>query len=335
MRRLALTVDGKLTYCTATPENVGKGKCNHVSHQNLVESAEDFLTRIKSNEIKSNDYVIIHNNTSTKSTVNMLDGIQTKFYQDGKFIKLDLKNSSDLNKTQRNGLSEEMCTKLLECSNLSFIPYKSCKINLNGSEYVGCYSRNILKDGESMVPVEHILSQGLYEKIETRETNNIDPYFDSLVNEVKDKTGYDCSSDLLKTISFDILVLNGDRHLGNVNLIHGSDGWRFSPVFDNGEALMSDSIFDDCDEINFWDREEEESPTTFGLSPMDDYFELITSRIKTKRDILQINKKKFEETINNYNNAFYDKRWVDRAKSIMLERLNEYEDILWINNPNL
>ena len=98
---------------------------------------------------------------------------------------------------------------------------------------------------------------------------------------------------------------------------------------------MSDSIFDDCDEINFWDREEEESPTTFGLSPMDDYFELITSRIRTKNDILQINRKKFEEAISNYSNAFYNKRWVDRAKSIMLERLNEYEDILWIDNPSL
>lgn len=32
-KRLALTVDGNITYCTATDENIGKGRCNHVAHQ--------------------------------------------------------------------------------------------------------------------------------------------------------------------------------------------------------------------------------------------------------------------------------------------------------------
>ena len=50
-KRLALTVDGNITYCTATDENIGKGRCNHIGHQNDKESQEDFVNRIES-EIK-------------------------------------------------------------------------------------------------------------------------------------------------------------------------------------------------------------------------------------------------------------------------------------------
>lgn len=33
---LALTKDGKLTYCTASEENRGKGHCNHLNHQKIM-----------------------------------------------------------------------------------------------------------------------------------------------------------------------------------------------------------------------------------------------------------------------------------------------------------
>ena len=45
MRRLALTKDGKLTYCTASEENIGKGRCNHIDHQKNKESIKDFTIR--------------------------------------------------------------------------------------------------------------------------------------------------------------------------------------------------------------------------------------------------------------------------------------------------
>ena len=52
-KRLALTTDGHLTYCTASEENMGKGRCNHVSHQNQNESMEEFMTRANQEHIKS------------------------------------------------------------------------------------------------------------------------------------------------------------------------------------------------------------------------------------------------------------------------------------------
>lgn len=45
-RILALTKDGRMTYCSASEENRGKGRCNHVAHQNIGESTQDFINRI-------------------------------------------------------------------------------------------------------------------------------------------------------------------------------------------------------------------------------------------------------------------------------------------------
>lgn len=51
---LALNTEGDLTYCSVEPENRGKGRCNHVAHQNPGESIEDFISRIdeKQKELK-------------------------------------------------------------------------------------------------------------------------------------------------------------------------------------------------------------------------------------------------------------------------------------------
>lgn len=44
-KRLAVTKDGRLTYCTATEENIGKGRCNHIAHQKPGESEASFMNR--------------------------------------------------------------------------------------------------------------------------------------------------------------------------------------------------------------------------------------------------------------------------------------------------
>lgn len=45
VKRLAMTADGKLTYCSATEENVGKGRCNHIGHSKDGETQFDFVKR--------------------------------------------------------------------------------------------------------------------------------------------------------------------------------------------------------------------------------------------------------------------------------------------------
>lgn len=50
MKVLAVNVNGDITYCTVDPENRGKGRCNHIAHQNHGESTQEFIERI--NEIR-------------------------------------------------------------------------------------------------------------------------------------------------------------------------------------------------------------------------------------------------------------------------------------------
>lgn len=45
---LAVNTNGDITYCTVPPESRGKGRCNHIAHQNIGESTQDFIARIDS-----------------------------------------------------------------------------------------------------------------------------------------------------------------------------------------------------------------------------------------------------------------------------------------------
>ena len=53
-KRLALTKEGQLTYCSATEENIEKRRCNHIIHQNNNESINDFLKRANLSKIQNN-----------------------------------------------------------------------------------------------------------------------------------------------------------------------------------------------------------------------------------------------------------------------------------------
>ena len=46
MKVLAVNVNGDITYCTVSPEMRGKGRCNHIAHQNPNETPQEFVERI-------------------------------------------------------------------------------------------------------------------------------------------------------------------------------------------------------------------------------------------------------------------------------------------------
>lgn len=50
-KRLALTTDGRMTYCFADDKNIGRGRCNHIGHMKDGESQEHFSKRMQSEEI--------------------------------------------------------------------------------------------------------------------------------------------------------------------------------------------------------------------------------------------------------------------------------------------
>ena len=79
-KMLALNNEGNLTFCTVSVENRGKGRCNHVEHQNEGESIEKFVERIsvKQKELSdkiSCDYVETEKNKEvSQDEINILAG---------------------------------------------------------------------------------------------------------------------------------------------------------------------------------------------------------------------------------------------------------------------
>ncbi|NLZ80352.1 MAG: hypothetical protein GX913_00885, partial [Clostridiales bacterium] len=52
MKVLALTEDGRMTYCTAPEDQRGKGRCNHIMHQKEGQSVVEFVEEAKNFEEK-------------------------------------------------------------------------------------------------------------------------------------------------------------------------------------------------------------------------------------------------------------------------------------------
>lgn len=82
-KRLALTVDGNITYCTATDENIGKGRCNHVTHQKDGQPMQDFLIsiekEIKLMALKSLNFKELKEIYDNKEDIDLLKKIENEF----------------------------------------------------------------------------------------------------------------------------------------------------------------------------------------------------------------------------------------------------------------
>ena len=102
---LALTTDGRVTYCVAPPEMRGKGRCNHVAHQEEGQSPEDFINSINSKIASEDDNVVdqtegikrlinIYTDTNNPKWDEMISNMPTPFCigskEDGTYEEADL-----------------------------------------------------------------------------------------------------------------------------------------------------------------------------------------------------------------------------------------------------
>lgn len=67
---LAVTIDGRVSYCTCAPDQRGKGRCNHVFHQEEGESESDFMARIEIQE----EIACYHMSEEEKSKLQLIRG---------------------------------------------------------------------------------------------------------------------------------------------------------------------------------------------------------------------------------------------------------------------
>ena len=159
-------------------------------------------------------------------------GTQQKYFFDNKWYKQ--------NRIGYEDLAEVLSTRVLMCSNIEhYVPYKKCIIN--GKK--GCLSENFLKRNETYSSL-----QRLYDIYYDRELTdvvqgigNIEDKIQYVLEFVQKITKLDIKEELGKLLTFDMLILNTDRHFNNIGLIIDkvTRKYRVAPVFDNGNALLS------------------------------------------------------------------------------------------------
>lgn len=334
---LALTTDGRMTYCRAPIDKRGKGRCNHITHKEDHEDIDDFMDRaeylilrlekVYEPEVQEarerSMYNIEHNDTGI-----ILDGVQEKYRIDDNYIKMDSADATE-------GLSEELVSKVLSHSNLDHVEYECRPLKVDGIDLnSNCsISKNFLKDGEEIVTLQSMFT--FREVMKLNDIEKIDDQFDFLVREVKNKTGQDISKYLIKNISLDIITLNPDRHLNNLAVIRKEDGtFREAPCFDNGLSLMSSSADDRSPFTKSLEENESDvNLITFNAECSDKYVELIKrKKIQLElsdEDLLQFDIDGLYNTISNYKNHFYNKENVKRSVDVLISRLEKMEGKVW------
>lgn len=158
-------------------------------------------------------------------------GTQEKFKDKNTWYKVNLLGAE--------GMAEHLTSIVLKNtkmpSTVCYVNYDVCKINGKN----GCKSVNFLNEGESFISI-----QMLYKNLEGGEISEKvfslpeKDRFDYVVSFVKENTGLDISEYLSACVSLDCLVLNPDRHYGNLGVIRRSDNtFKLAPIFDNGQGL--------------------------------------------------------------------------------------------------
>lgn len=362
LKVLALNKEGELTWCTANEENRGKGRCNHVSHQNQNESSEEFMERIQG--------ILIENNINTeKDNLNKdfkdfyreikyskapkelsfdnskkefleiqekehpMAGAQNKFYYDNRIYKLD--NENDFMGKQHNALSEEMSTIVESCiSNFNYVGYSTTKIKWKDQEKIAISSLNFIKDGNSFVDVREFIGDVESDKLIEDDFDfvgiNRQHQLDKFCS-IMDNLGVENSKEeLLKMISLDLLILNGDRALNNIGILKDNATGKkyFAPCFDNGDSLLPYEDYDDYTSEDFDSIDEEINICTFGVGSNDDYVNLIKNN---GGPLLEISKNKLLKELESYSNEFYESKLIKRNKELIKNRLDKFEGILYKN----
>jgi len=180
--------------------------------------------------------------TNEKIAETSLKGNQEKWYDkdSDKWYKLD--------QFGYEGLSESMISVLLEKSNIEkdtpfkFVRYTPEKMIVHNRERVGCSSKNFLKEGQSIITLNHLLSKILGKPVKDKliKLSSDKKRIEYLAEATKEFTGLEYFGEYLCLLfEVDSLFLNDDRHLNNIAVIEKDGKYEYCPIFDNGAALLS------------------------------------------------------------------------------------------------
>lgn len=168
-------------------------------------------------------------------------GNQDKFYDE----KTDSWYKADY--LGYEGLSEYVISELLKCSKIKnpqfqFVQYGLCSCKIGNKQVVGCHSKNFVKDFEIELTLFRFFKMYYGIDITTHTTKlPVAEQIKFVVDSVEAVTGLsNFGAFLTLVLELDTFILNDDRHYRNISILKSDNGFRLTPVFDNGGALLSD-----------------------------------------------------------------------------------------------
>lgn len=169
------------------------------------------------------------------------DGRLLKWWIGGEMVKTStLSPLTNYTSFMYESISEVIVYRLFtELGILNTLRYDLCHITLDNLDCIGCYSTNFLAHkGEQYIDIGKLVMGGLvvgqaYKDLVTSLTPYI-PTFRPYIDE---------------TLILDALIINTDRHLGNIGIIYDTQAntYRLPPIFDNGDSLFGGKQVDDLE----------------------------------------------------------------------------------------
>lgn len=128
------------------------------------------------------------------------------------------------------------CRLAKEIGIADVVMYYPCKIIIDNSiETIGCYCYSFLKQDEKYISIANCnKNQRLRDY-----TGQKDNGYRAMIQDIKQVFKLEYRKSLDENILLDFIILNTDRHLGNLGLVVNKQGKvRTAPLFDNGTSLF-------------------------------------------------------------------------------------------------
>ena len=148
------------------------------------------------------------------------------------------------------GLAEFLVSRLLAYTNIEeYVKYDLAKIDLNNSMYLGCKSRNFLRNGEEVITADRLFKmfEGMSASEYISQEKSIAKQISAFINKIEEITDIKNYGQVLtRILEFDGFVLNDDRHFNNIAFIRNVETSTIRPctLFDSGAAFLSDTKYD-------------------------------------------------------------------------------------------
>lgn len=334
--RLVLSSNGEIYNCSIYEKKDFDNGCvlwqyEYESTQSFYKRASTFLDLLYSiNQLQQ-----IGNYDSMDDDISIC-GYQTKFYDKKTdcFIKLDSNSIYE-------SLAESLVCQLLDHTNIPHVHYDAGWFNYKGTPVFGCSSKNFLKEGEELRTFSDLISSRQITELYAGKTleQQFNSLLDFIIAKIQSSGGYVDYDEvyfyLLRALFLDYIVLNPDRHLGNLAFIVHDNIWHPAPLFDHGAALCSNFKKD----VYGMQYSTEDVQTLVPMMPFvsddpEEYLDLLYDCLDRKSSsncmLMLANPEQLFTEINLLDTSMYCYEVAARCKEILVHRLRETEDIAWL-----